>query len=123
MTRYTAVDVADITAQEPAGPGGRVRFVRREIGASAFGINRFDLSAGFAGPPHDETASGQEEVYVFLEGSGTLTIDDEPVAVHAGMFVRVDAEASRQMTAGPDGLSFVAVGSPPGGGYTPRGPF
>jgi hypothetical protein len=33
---YSLVDIADV---EPAGPAGAVRFVRRELGCEAFGIN------------------------------------------------------------------------------------
>lgn len=33
---YSMVNVDEI---EPAGPGGAVRFVRRELGVQAFGIN------------------------------------------------------------------------------------
>ena len=35
---YSVVDLADV---EPSGPGGAVRFVRRELGVEAFGINWF----------------------------------------------------------------------------------
>ena len=40
MSTYSVVDVAEI---EPAGPGGVVRFVRRELGIGAFGLNHFTL--------------------------------------------------------------------------------
>ena len=53
---YTVVNVEDI---EGAGPGGAVRFVRRELGLEAFGINWFELPPGAAGIEHDETSSGQ----------------------------------------------------------------
>jgi hypothetical protein len=38
---YSVVHVDDI---EGAGPGGAVRFVRRELGVAAFGINWFELA-------------------------------------------------------------------------------
>jgi len=44
---YSIVNVGDI---EPAGPGGAVRFVRRELGCEAFGINWFEVPPNFAGP-------------------------------------------------------------------------
>jgi hypothetical protein len=37
---YTVVHVDDI---EGGGPGGAVRFVRRELGVEAFGINWFEI--------------------------------------------------------------------------------
>ena len=73
---YSFVDVDEI---EPSGPGGAVRFVRRELGATAFGINHFTLPAGATGHEHDHGDSGQEEVMLVLSGSGTLQVDGEEV--------------------------------------------
>jgi mannose-6-phosphate isomerase-like protein (cupin superfamily) len=116
-------DVVDVTALDGEGPGGAVRFVRRRLQATAFGINWFELGAGQAGREHDEVDSGQEEVYVTVKGSGTLTIDGEEVALRPGTCVRVDAGSTRVPRAGDDGLVFVAVGAPPDRAYEPHGPF
>jgi hypothetical protein len=37
---YSVVKVEEV---EPAGPGGVVRFLRREPGVEAFGVNWFEL--------------------------------------------------------------------------------
>ena len=116
---YSVVHVDDI---EPAGPGGAVRFVRRRLGVEAFGINWFELPPGGVGHEHDETTSGQEEVAVVIRGGGHWRIDGTEVPVSAGSFVRIDPEARRCPVAGPEGLTFVAVGARRGG-YEPRGPF
>jgi quercetin dioxygenase-like cupin family protein len=116
---YSHVHVDDI---EPAGPGSAVRFVRRELGVEAFGINRFDLPPNAEGREHDESGSGQEEVSVVVRGSGHWRVDGEEVPVREGSFIRVDAGSTRCPVAGPDGMSFVSVGSPRGA-YVPRGPF
>jgi hypothetical protein len=60
---YSMVNVDEI---EGAGPSGAVRFVRRELGAEAFGINWFELAPGAEGLEHDETVTGQEEVSVVI---------------------------------------------------------
>jgi hypothetical protein len=52
-----------------------------------------------------------------------MTVDGEVVALHRGMFVRVDPESTRVPVAGDAGLTLVAVGSPRQGAYEPRGPF
>jgi mannose-6-phosphate isomerase-like protein (cupin superfamily) len=116
-------DVVDVNDLEGEGPGGAVRFVRRRLNASAFGINWFDLPPGAIGREHDERATGQEEVYVVVKGSGTMTVDGEVVPLRTGTFLRVDPESTRVPHAGDAGLVLVAVGSPPSGGYEPRGPF
>jgi quercetin dioxygenase-like cupin family protein len=116
---YTVVNVEDI---EGAGPGGAVRFVRRELGLEAFGINWFELPPGAEGLEHDESGTGQEEVNVVVRGSGYWRVDGEEVPVRAGSFVRFDPDTTRCAVAGPDGMTFIGVGSRPGS-YEPHGPF
>jgi hypothetical protein len=42
--------------------------------------------------------------------------------VREGTFVRFDPDTTRCPVAGPDGMTFIAVGTRPGS-YEPRGPF
>jgi quercetin dioxygenase-like cupin family protein len=107
---------------EGTGPGGAVRFVRRELGVEAFGVNWFDLPPGAAGLEHDESETQQEEVNVVVRGSGVYRVDGEEVPVREGTFIRFDPGTTRQPVAGPDGLTFVAIGARRGS-YDPRGPF
>ena len=116
---YSVAHVEDI---EPAGSGGAVRFVRRELGVQAFGINWFQLQPGQIGHEHDERESGQEEVNVIVAGSGTYRVDGEEIPVRAGTFLRFDPETTRVPIAGPEGLTMIAIGAP-AGAYEPRGPF
>lgn len=116
---YSVLDVADV---EPSGPGGAVRFVRRELGVEAFGINWFEIPPNTEGRRHDESDTGQEEVNVIVRGSGVYRVEDEEIPVHAGMFLRFDPGTVRQPVAGPDGMTMVAVGARPGS-YEARGPF
>jgi len=116
---YSVVNVDEI---EGAGPTGGVRFVRRELGCEAFGINWFELPPGAEGLEHDESESGQEEVNVVVAGSGVWRIDGEEVPVRAGTFLRFDPGTVRCPVAGPEGMTFVGVGARRGS-YEPRGPF
>jgi len=116
-------DVVDVSALQGEGPGDAVRFVRRRLRATAFGINWYELRPGQIGREHDESDTGQEEVYVAVRGSGTMTIDGEEVPLRPGTFVRVDPESTRVPRAGDEGLTFIAVGAPPDRSYEPRGPF
>ena len=54
-----------------------MRFVRRELGVEAFGINWFELPPNADGREHDESDSGQEEVNVVVRGSGTYRVEGE----------------------------------------------
>jgi len=116
---YSVVNVEQI---ERSGPGGAIRFVRRELGLEAFGVNWFDLAPGVAGLEHDETDSGQEEVNIVVAGSGHWRVEGEEVPATVGTFFRFDPATTRQPVAGPDGMTFVGIGARRGS-YEPRGPF
>ncbi|MGB2874088.1 MAG: hypothetical protein WBB76_01275 [Gaiellaceae bacterium] len=116
---YSIINVDEI---ELAGPGGAVRFVRRQLGVEAFGINWFEIPPNSEGHEHDESGSQQEEVNVIIRGSGIYRIDGEEVAVREGTFLRFDPETTRVPVAGPQGLTMIAVGVRRGS-YEPRGPF
>ncbi len=116
---YSVVNVTEI---EGTGPGGVVRFVRRVLGVEAFGVNWFEIPPGTEGFEHDERGSEQEEVVVVIKGDGHWRVDDEEVPVRTGSFIRIDPESTRCPVAGPDGLTFIAIGARVGA-YEPRGPF
>jgi quercetin dioxygenase-like cupin family protein len=116
---YSKINLDEI---EPTGPGGMVRFVRRELDLQAFGINWFELPPNADGVHHDEQESGQEEVNAIIRGSGTYLIDGQEVPVREGDVFRFDPETERGPKAGPDGLVMVAVGARRGS-YEPRGPY
>ena len=116
---YSIVQVEEI---DPAGPGGVVRFVRRELGVEAFGINWFEVPPNTEGREHDESDSQQEEVNVIVRGSGLYGVDGEEVPFRAGSFFRFDPDTRRQPVAGPEGFTMIAVGARRGS-YEPRGQF
>jgi len=112
---YAVADAASLEAERE----GRLKRVRQALGVSAFGINQLHLDAGASGSAHDEAASGQEEVYFVLEGSGTMAVDGDTVELVPGRYVFVPPGTARQLTAGPHGLTWICVGCPPGC-YRPR---
>jgi quercetin dioxygenase-like cupin family protein len=115
---YTVMDASEV---EPVR--GVFRQMRRALGVTAFGINQVDLPPGAEGHEHDETKSSQEEVYVFLSGTGVMRVDGDEIEVRRGRYVFVAPGSMRQPVAGPDGLSWVCVGSVPNGPYVAREPF
>jgi quercetin dioxygenase-like cupin family protein len=92
---------------------GRRKPVARKLEARAISLNQFDSQQGQAGSEHDERESGQEEIYIPLRGSGVLRVNGEEVALEPGRYVLVEPEATRQVVAGPDGLSYAVVGAVP----------
>jgi quercetin dioxygenase-like cupin family protein len=85
--------------------------VARELGTRAVRLNQFDSQPGQAGKEHDERESGQEEVYLSLRGEGVLRVAGEEVELRPGRYVLVPPEATRQVVAGPEGLSYLVVGA------------
>ncbi len=84
--------------------------IRDALGVTGFGINEVSLPAGVQGPEHDEAEYDEEEVYVGLDGSGSITVDGDELAFGQGWYLRVDPGATRQVKAGPEGLRFLVVG-------------
>ena len=104
---YTLVDADTVEARS-----GIFKPITQQLGVQAFGINVIDLPPGASGLEHDHADDGQEEVYVPLRGSGILRVDGEDVELAPGKLAYVTPESTRQLSAGDDGFTFVAVGAP-----------
>jgi uncharacterized cupin superfamily protein len=115
---HKVVDASDIELRN-----GVMRGVRAALGVTAFGINQFELPPGAAGLEHSEAESHQDEVYIVIAGGGTITADGDEIELKPGRFVYVSPEETRTLRAGPEGLTWVAVGAPHETPYHPRGFF
>ena len=94
---------------------GRDIPVREQLGIHAFGINAFTPSDdGTLVNEHDEAGSGQEELYIVLDGRATFEVDGEEVDAQPGTLVYVAPEARRKVTG--EGTVLV-VGATPGEAY------
>jgi mannose-6-phosphate isomerase-like protein (cupin superfamily) len=97
----------------------RTHGVRRFFGITSFGAMAFEAAAGDPlTVTHDETAHGQEELYVVVRGRARFTLDDAEVEVGAGEAVFVRPEVRRGSVAVEDTLLLV-VGGIPGRAYEP----
>jgi mannose-6-phosphate isomerase-like protein (cupin superfamily) len=120
MNRAATIDVSVATIDEmDAIHGGVARRARAELGVTAWGMQVFTLPPNWDGYPqhnHDATAfdPNQEEVYIPLAGSATLTAGDERFELVPGMMARVGPEQQRQILPGPDGIRLIALGGRPG---------
>src|SRR5689334_7602643 len=89
--------------------------VREHLGIRAFGINAYlPGEEGRLISEHDEAGSGQEELYIVLDGNATFELDGETVDAPAGTFVFVRPESRRNATG--DG-TVLAIGATPGEPY------
>ena len=84
-------------------------------------MNVEKFSAGWDGyPEHDHAGDGQEEVYIPLEGSVTLTADGQSWELTPGTMARVGAEQTRTVLPGAEGVTMVVIGGTSGKAYEPR---
>jgi mannose-6-phosphate isomerase-like protein (cupin superfamily) len=94
---------------------GRDIPVREHLGIHAFGVNAFKPGEdGTLINEHDESGSGQEELYIVLDGKATFEVDGETVDAPAGTLVFVRPESRRKATG--DG-TVLALGGTPGEAY------
>jgi hypothetical protein len=96
---------------------GFAKLVRAGLDISAFGCQIMDLPPDYATKSHDESDSGQQELYVALRGSGAVVAGDRRLPLDAEHLVRVNAGVDRVLTSGPEGLRVLCVGGVPGAPY------
>jgi uncharacterized cupin superfamily protein len=96
---------------------GFATLVGTGLDITAFGVNVMQLPPDYATTAHDEAETGQQELYVALDGSGAVVIGDERHPLDAGHVVRVDAGTDRVLASGPDGMRVLCIGGIPGGVY------
>jgi hypothetical protein len=98
---------------------GFAKLARAGLEITSFGANIMDLPADYSTTAHDESESGQQELYVALRGSGSVDLDGMSLSLDVDHLVRVDAGTSRVLSSGPDGLRVLCIGGVPGAAYEP----
>ena len=93
---------------------------RKALGTSAFGINLVEIAPGGQIPEHDESGSGQVELYAILAGEAVLRLDGEDHPAPAGTFVSIDPPATRTILNRSEApVTAMLIGVQPEGGYEP----
>jgi tetratricopeptide (TPR) repeat protein len=98
--------------------------IRGHFGIEAFGVNSWTaVSAGdVVVNDHEEANSGQEELYVVIEGRATFTLDGQEIDAPAGTIVFVNEPGTqRKAVAAEPSTTVLAVGAKPGEAYKPVG--
>ena len=116
MADYSAVQIDETEAIF----GGAFRRVRASLGVTSFGMQVLQMppDADFY-PNHDHAESGQEEVYVVLDGSADFDIEGDHVSAKRDTVVRVGPQTKRTIKPGPDGVRLLCLGATPGEAYSP----
>jgi mannose-6-phosphate isomerase-like protein (cupin superfamily) len=117
MPGYSAKSIDEL----PTLWDGFAKLVRPGLDITAFGANIMDLPPDYSTKSHDESESGQQELYVALRGAGSVDIDGTQHPLDADHLVKVDPGTARVLSSGPEGLRVLCVGGVPGGVYEPPG--
>ena len=118
---YTIKRIDEFEEMEGSG-GATWRLARKTLGAEAFGFNVVDIEAGGQIPAHDHTGDNQEEVFIILEGDGTIVTDGEDHDAPAGTFCRFAPEVNRTIRNDSDAnVRALLIGVPVDSGYEGMG--
>ena len=93
---------------------------RKALGTASFGYNLVEIAPGGQIPEHDESGSGQDELYAILEGEAVLRIDGEEHPAPAGTFASIGPAVSRTILNRSEGsVTALLIGVQPDGGFEP----
>jgi hypothetical protein len=109
MSAYTATHLDDIAAEKwPYWAP-----IRHHFDIRSFGVNAWRGAAGDEViKRHDETESGQAELYIVLSGRAEFTIGSDAVDAPAGMLVYIsDAAVERVAFAKESGTVVLSLGA------------
>lgn len=105
--------VVALDALDPGSrPGAEIRQAGRAAGSARAGLNHVVLSPGeSAAPPHCHSL--EEELFVVLEGGGTLSLGAETHPLSPGDVVARPPSRglAHALTAGPHGLTYLVYGT------------
>jgi mannose-6-phosphate isomerase-like protein (cupin superfamily) len=114
MADYTLVNLQDIEDMAPKfghSPGLSARGARQPLEMQNSGLGLYRLGPSFR-TPFGHRHETQEEVYVVLDGSARIKIEDEVIDLHQWDAIRVAAGLAHCIEGGPEGAQYLAFGAP-----------
>jgi mannose-6-phosphate isomerase-like protein (cupin superfamily) len=110
---YAIVNIKELEDQAVKfglSPNVEARFGRNATDAKQGGFSYQRLAPNFR-QPFGHRHEGQEEFYVVLSGSGSITLEGDTREVRQWDVARVAPTVARGFEAGPDGLEFLVFGA------------
>ena len=117
MPGYSAKSIDEL----PTLWDGFAKLVRPGLDITAFGANIMDLPPDYSTKSHDESESGQQELYVALRGAGSVDIDGDAPPLDADHLVKVDPAPRACSPPVRRACGCCASAACPGGVYEPPG--
>jgi len=104
-------DVEDQAPKFGFSPQLEFRVPGEQLGAERSAISYLRVAPGFR-MPFGHTHEQQEEVYVVVDGSAKLKLDDDVLEVERWDAVRIAPDTVRNVEAGPEGVELILIGAP-----------
>lgn len=115
MSDYTHInlktDVDDQAVNFGLSPNLESRMARVPLGLEHSGVTYLRIAPGFR-IPFGHRHKQQEEVYVLVNGSARIRIDDEVREMKQWDAVRLHRDTIRAFEAGDEGAELIAIGAP-----------
>ena len=115
MSDYTHInlkeDVDDQALNFGLSPDLEARMARVPLGLESSGLSYLRLAPGFR-IPFGHRHKQQEEVYVLVNGSARIKIEDEVRDMKQWDAVRLHRDTARGFESGEEGAELIAVGAP-----------
>ena len=94
--------------------GQQFFYAGKSLGLSKLGMNAIRMPPHWEHyPEHDHAADDEEELYIPLEGSGTLHAEGQIYPMHRGVLIRVGAATRRKIVPGPEGMTLLVLSDRP----------
>jgi mannose-6-phosphate isomerase-like protein (cupin superfamily) len=115
MSHYTHLNLKDdVDDQAPnfdLSPNLEFRMARVPLEMENAGVSYLRIAPGFR-LPFGHKHKQQEEVYVLVNGSAKIKIEDDVHELKQWDAVRLHKDTMRSFEGGPEGAEFIAIGAP-----------
>jgi quercetin dioxygenase-like cupin family protein len=115
MSAYTKVNLKqDVEDQAPKfgmAPNLEFRVAGGPLEAEESALSYLRVAPSYR-LPFGHSHERQEEVYVLLDGSATIKLDDDVIELKPWDVVRIAKDTIRNVEAGSDGAELILIGAP-----------
>jgi len=109
--RNIKTDLEDVGSNFDGAPDLEFRAAATALELEKSGLSYQRVPPGYRFP-YGHTHGKQEEVYVVVDGSAKLKLDDDIVELKPWDAVRIAPDTVRNVEAGPDGVELILIGAP-----------
>jgi mannose-6-phosphate isomerase-like protein (cupin superfamily) len=126
MAGYTKVNLKEVQDQGPnvgLPPEVELRMARVPLECENSGVSYLKVGPGWR-MPYGHAHKRQEEIYILINGSARVKLDDDILELTPWTAVRIAPTTVRAMEGGPEGAELIAIGAPntgPGDGINTPG--